>query len=243
MNDLLNQRFDKLFVVRKAATNEIKNKTQKRVYWVCKCDCGNEKVVSSSDLICHRIRSCGCLKFDAAQKRRKENKYDLTGEYGIGFTSKGDKFFFDKEDYMKISKFCWHKRKDGYFDAKVYRNQRILLHDLIAETKYVDHKNGNLADNRKSNLRTTINLDYNFNTYNQMNRIKQKNNNSGVTGVYQKGEKWVSIIYVNNKNIYLGTYNSFNKAVKVRKEAEQKYFGLWSFDNSRNEGLRNVESC
>ena len=32
MNDLLNQRFDKLFVVRKAATNEIKNKTQKRVY-------------------------------------------------------------------------------------------------------------------------------------------------------------------------------------------------------------------
>lgn len=75
-----------------------------------------------------------------------------------------------------------------------------------------------------------------------MNRIKQKNNSSGVTGVYQKGEKWVSVIYVNNKNIYLGTYDSFNKAVKIRKEAEQKNFGLWSFDNSRNEGIRDVEN-
>ena len=113
---------------------------------------------------------------------------------------------------------------------------------MIAETKYVDHKNGNPADNRKSNLRTADDLEYNFNTYNQMNRIKQKNNNSGVTGVYQKGEKWVSVIYVNNENIYLGTYDSFDKAVKARKEAEQKYFGLWSFDNSRNEVLRDAES-
>lgn len=53
MNNLLNQRFDKLFVVRKASASEIKNKPQKRIYWVCKCDCGKEKIVSSSDLLCH----------------------------------------------------------------------------------------------------------------------------------------------------------------------------------------------
>lgn len=30
------------------------------------------------------------------------NKYDLSGEYGIGYTSKGEEFYFDLEDYKKM---------------------------------------------------------------------------------------------------------------------------------------------
>ena len=33
------------------------------------------------------------------------------------------------------------------------------------------------------------------------------------------------------KNI-LGFYSDFDEAVKVRKEAEEKYFGKYSYDNS-----------
>ena len=40
------------------------------------------------------------------------------------------------------------------------------------------------------------------------------------------------IFNYNNKRIDLGSYAMFENAVKVRKEAEDKYFGEYSYDNS-----------
>ena len=40
--------------------------------------------------------SCGCLKNKLLiDKNRRNNKYDLTGSYGIGYTSNGNEFYFD----------------------------------------------------------------------------------------------------------------------------------------------------
>lgn len=36
---------------------------------------------------------------------------------------------------------------------------------------------------------------------------------------------------------HLGRFDNFEDAVKVRKEAEEKYFGDWSYDNSMKEDL------
>ena len=41
------------------------------------------------------------------KKIKKYNTYDLSGEYGIGYTTKGEKFLFDLEDYEKIKDYCW----------------------------------------------------------------------------------------------------------------------------------------
>lgn len=46
------------------------------IYWKCKCDCGNETIVSATRFNKHKILSCGCLaKEIASQKHLK----DLTG--------------------------------------------------------------------------------------------------------------------------------------------------------------------
>ena len=45
--------------------------------WLCKCDCGNEKVVRSDSLKNGAIRSCGCLMKESIAKRRFK---DLTGK-------------------------------------------------------------------------------------------------------------------------------------------------------------------
>ncbi len=34
----------------------------KKTYWNCVCDCGNEKVVSYSNLKFNGVKSCGCMK-------------------------------------------------------------------------------------------------------------------------------------------------------------------------------------
>lgn len=43
--------------------------TRKGAKWVCKCDCGNEKIVPASTLKTGQSRSCGCLKREIWLKR------------------------------------------------------------------------------------------------------------------------------------------------------------------------------
>lgn len=40
------------------------------------------------------------------KKNKRYNRYDLTGEYGIGYTNQGVEFYFDLEDYDKIKEYC-----------------------------------------------------------------------------------------------------------------------------------------
>ena len=202
--------------------------------WLCKCDCGNEVIAIGSRLIRQEIKSCGCLKIDCAielsKLNKKYNTYDLTGEYGIGYTFKGEEFYFDLEDYDKIKDYCWRVAKDGY----IITTGGKCLHSLIMNTnemQKIDHIKHIKKDNRKSQLRICTTQE------NNMNKKISKNNTSGCTGVYwsQKYQKWWASIKYNNKSIYLGSFNKFEDAVKTRKEAENKYFGEFSYDNSIGE--------
>jgi len=56
MNDLTGKRFGKLVARKRVGTDSSRNAT-----WLCKCDCGNEKIVSSNHLKDGGTRSCGCL--------------------------------------------------------------------------------------------------------------------------------------------------------------------------------------
>lgn len=40
-----------------------------RTYWFCHCDCGNEKIVSSGNLVSGQVKSCGCLQKEKASER------------------------------------------------------------------------------------------------------------------------------------------------------------------------------
>lgn len=93
---------------------------------------------------------------------------------------------------------------------------------------FVDHINHNPYDNRKDNLRIVTS------TQNSYNRRIQSNNTSGVTGVYYANDrnKWRAYIKSDKKQIYLGQFDNKEDAIKARKEAEEKYFGEYSYDNS-----------
>ena len=58
------------------------------------------------------------------------------------------------------------------------------------------------------------------------NRRIFKNNVSGYPGVYyvKKRDEWTASIYVNNKQIYLGAFNTFGEAMYAKKFAEKKYW-------------------
>ena len=60
---------------------------------------------------------------------------------------------------------------------------------------------------------------------NSKNRKIQKNNKSGVVGVFFKNDiqKWAARIMVNRKSIYLGAFSLKDDAITARKNAEVKY--------------------
>ena len=58
--NLVGKRFGKLVVIER--TDSKYDKT----HWLCKCDCGNETVVSSSGLKSGHAQSCGCYQDEVA---------------------------------------------------------------------------------------------------------------------------------------------------------------------------------
>lgn len=216
-------KFGYLTVV-KRVEDYILPKGRKCVRWLCKCDCGNDVIVFANN-IGKTTWSCGCFaKENMSRVKKKYNTYDLSGEYGIGYTSKGEEFWFDLEDYDLIKNYCWLIASDGYVTSA----NGVLLHNVIMGDKYIDHKNHKQYDNRKSNLRKVTA------SQNQMNASKRSDNTSGFTGVsWSKNKcKWIAYIAMNGEQEYLGAFNKKEDAVKARKIAEEKRFGEYSYDNS-----------
>lgn len=59
--DITGQRFGKLTAVKPVYRVDSKSGKSKRM-WLCKCDCGNKKVVLATNLTKGITRSCGCLR-------------------------------------------------------------------------------------------------------------------------------------------------------------------------------------
>lgn len=68
IHDLTGQRFGRLVVIERVDSH-IQPSGQRKTRWLCKCDCGNEKIVSSSQLKSGMTKSCGCLSREKSKER------------------------------------------------------------------------------------------------------------------------------------------------------------------------------
>lgn len=240
----------RLTVIRRAE-NYITSSGKKTAQWHCMCNCQehNTIIVRTTDLKKGRTLSCGCvakersrerlLGNDYGHKNKKENEYDYSREYGVGYaTNNGHEFYFDWEDFDLISYFSWMMDENGYLIAQDYSTKPkryIRMHRLIMDANpgiLIDHRKHQKYDNRKEHLRNA-----NSNT-NHFNHDIYKNNTSGITGVNwdEESGKWRARIWAYGKMYHLGRFDNFEDAVKARKEAEEKYFGEFSYDNSMKDG-------
>lgn len=100
--DLTNQKFGRLIVIKRMENNKFN-----QVQWLCKCDCGNETIVTANTLKTKNTRSCGCLKKeqDKINIAKKTHNMSNTRLYNIWrgmksrcncSTNKKHKFYYDK---------------------------------------------------------------------------------------------------------------------------------------------------
>lgn len=145
----------------------------------------------------------------------------------------------DDSDYEVISAYHW------YFNGKyVVRNIWVkpnkyttgYLHRMImapSDGLQVDHVNRNTLDNRRCNLRIVTA------SQNQMNRPVQKNNYSGIKGVFRKrtvvrGREyvyWAAYIHKDKTSMYLGLFKTKELAGDAYNEAAKRLHGEFACIN------------
>lgn len=233
--DLTGRTFNRLTVIRQV-DDYIDSKGHRKARWECECRCSehNRTYTMGSDLKSGKAQSCGCLRIENASKsnqicKKKYNKYDLSGKYGVGWTSNtNQEFYFDLEDYELIKSYCWSEHVDNNdYHALCSRNPKngkmIKFHNVLGMLM-PDHINRNPLDNRRINLRQATHSE------NAMNRSKYKNNTSGISGVYWRKDtlKWRASIQVAEVTYNLGSFTNKDDAIIARLNAEIKYFGKFA---------------
>lgn len=111
--------------------------------------------------------------------------------------------------------------KTGRINDRLFYAHRIVwaMHTGMWPENEIDHINGDPADNRIENLRDVSHKQ------NLRNQGMPSNNTSGVVGVrfYRPRSKWTASIGVDGKFIHLGYYDTKDKAIAARLEANARH--------------------
>lgn len=145
----------------------------------------------------------------------------------------------DSADLPSVSRKKWHTDKNNYAVSSIWFHRtkiqkKIKLHRFITSAPAnleVDHKSGNTLDNRRSNLRlcsrseNARNIDF-----------KPANKNAlGIKGVFFRKDrgKYRSVIWLNGKPKYCGTFNNPEDAARARLEMLVEIHGEFANFNDR----------
>ena len=224
---------DSRLTIIKRAEDYISPSGKHYIQWLCECSCSgkNKIIVQSKHLRSGHTKSCGCMNQESMQKigysMKKHINSDLSGDYGVGFTSKGEEFYFDKEDVDLVDAYTWCIDSIGRVCTS-NNGKTIYLSRLVMKAPNgmdVDHIYHNRRDNRKSKLRLCLHVD------NCKNNLVRSNNTSGTTGVwYSKNRnKWVAEIKSDKKRRHLGYFVNKQDAIDARKKAEEEYFRTFRY--------------
>ena len=214
--DLTGQKFGRLTVLELGIKPDVKSKEK---FWLCKCECGNQTVVSGYQLRNGKTKSCGCITKERMRKIAQENPYKKHG-------MSSNKIY---KNYYAMRGRCYNPNTEKY---EIYGGRGITICDeWLGEDGFLNFYNWAMSNGYKEGLTIDrINVDGNYEPSNcrwadasvqGFNRHVQSNNTTGCVGVSQlKNGRYRSYIKRNGKQIPLGVYDTFEEAVKARKQAE-----------------------
>lgn len=224
ITDLTGKRVGRLVAVR--MTDE-KGKHTSAKMWECVCDCGQYRTVRSSMLISNGIKSCGQCSYS-------NNVFIDREAYIEGRTTKGEPFYFDKDDASEVTKFSWSYDRKGYLRGRAYGKYQLLHRFLLnpLEKEMVDHINGIKHDNRRGNLRIV-------NAFQNMSNsvVSKTKKTSKYKGVYYTDQinKYRVIIFHEGVRHHIGYFHSEYEAALAYDRKAIELQGEYAKLNIRKE--------
>lgn len=175
----------------------------------CLCDCGKETIVNKGSLLSGATKSCGCLHIELVGARRRTHGLSMSPEFSIwrGMLQRVKWFSAAKEDY-------WDR---GITVCDRWQKFENFLEDMGTrpEGTSLDREN-NDGNYEKDNCRWAT--------------ILEQARNKERTGKLKRGVnmrphgKWEARIKVGDIAKHLGTFETYEEAVKARLAAEELYW-------------------
>lgn len=135
--NLMGKRFSRLTVIAEAQS-KTRPSGGRYAAWLCKCDCGTEKVIRAAGLLRQTTKSCGCISQEIRTRKGSAHHNWKTGRHY-------------KDGYVRLL------RPGGERSSRISVAEHILVVEqhlkrrlVLGET--VHHKNGVKDDNRIENL-------------------------------------------------------------------------------------------
>jgi len=152
-NDLTGLKFNKLTILNLINHNE--DKTYKKRYWLCLCDCGKETKISTSQIVSGKTKSCGCNRaisnvINSANSRYKLAKKDagynsIFSSYKAGAIKRNKSFEIELIDFIKLLKGnCFYCDSEPLTERKLFGTYGNYLYNGLDR---VDNNKGYLLDN------------------------------------------------------------------------------------------------
>lgn len=137
--DITGQKFGKLTPMEYFVENS-------KTYWRCRCECGNECIVSRNNLINLHTQSCGCINYSIGENNiaqiLKENNIEFKTEYIFSdLPQRRFDFYlpqhnrlieFDGVQHTKFNN-TWYQTKEEFLNAikrDIEKNQYALEHQI-----------------------------------------------------------------------------------------------------------------
>lgn len=172
----------------------------------CRCDCGNIKITTKSNLLSGHVKSCGCIL--------PQHGLSKIPEYKI---------------WEAMKRRCYSRVCNGY---KNYGGRGIFVcerwHSFVNFYKDMGERPDGLTLERIDNNKeySLSNCKWATRTEQSRNQKLKASNRTGTKGVFwSKGEKkYVAQIGVDYRRIRLGAFDNIREAILARENGEQKYF-------------------
>lgn len=216
--DLTGQKYGRLTVIELAERN-----IRGCIQWKCRCDCGNETILTTSAIRSGNTKSCGCLHSEICRRARGIPHHKLTETLNAiksRCNNPNHKYY---ENYGgRGIRVCdeWNNGTAGHDRFVTWALANGYCDGLSLDR--IDNNKGYSPDNCRWTTRSV------------QSSNKRPRNSTGVLGVYKKQgrKRYSATIGVGYKRINLGTFDTIDEATKARRDAEVKYYGFQMGDNN-----------
>ena len=214
--DLIGKKFGMLTIIEQAPSSD---KGRRR--WLCRCDCGTEKIILGENLTRGTTVSCGCKK-----------KNDLTGQR-IGkliVIGRSDKYGPRGKRQTQLWECLCDCGEITYKATDTLTNPKTSMCQNCAAEYAITKARANLGFEGGTQI-TKI-----------QNRKEKSGNITGVRGVYfdSKTRKYRARLKFRGKLYNLGSYYQLEDAIKARRRGEEEIFDVFLLEKASSQAPADV---